>query len=92
MIVTSVEQSAHRDNRTGKPWQRYLRFSLRGLIVVVLVIGSGLGWTINRAKAQRDAVAVIERVGGSVKYQWDWMDEGPNSSGKPRWARRLLDY
>ena len=65
--------------------------SLR-LIVLVLVIGSGLGWIINRAAVQRDAVAVIERNGGSVKYQWDWMDEGPNCSGKPRWARRLLDY
>jgi hypothetical protein len=92
MIVTSVEHSAHRDKRIGKPWQRYLRISLRGLIVLVLVIGSGLGWIINRAKVQRDAVAVIERAGGSVKYQWDWKDEGPNSSGKPRWARWLLDY
>ena len=26
------------------PWRKYLRFSVRGLIVFVLVIGAGLGW------------------------------------------------
>src|SRR5262245_9470051 len=90
MILTTAEHDAHRDKHIGKPWQRYLRISLRGLIVLVLVIGSALGWIINRAKVQRDAVAVIERSGGTVKYQWDWKDEGPSSSGKLAWARWLL--
>jgi hypothetical protein len=26
------------------PWRRYLRFSARELIVLVVVIGAGLGW------------------------------------------------
>ena len=41
------------------PWRRFLRFSVRGLIVVVLVIGAGLGWIVRQAHIQRDAVAAI---------------------------------
>jgi Leucine Rich repeat len=75
-----------------RPWQRYLRISLRGLIVLVLVLGSVLGWIVNRAKVQHDAVAAIERTGGSVTYQWEWKDEGPNSSEKPKWPIWVLDH
>jgi hypothetical protein len=31
------------DDRVSRSWRRFLRFSVRGLIVVVLVIGAGLG-------------------------------------------------
>src|SRR5262249_25028220 len=30
----------------------------------------GLGWTVQRANVQRDAVAAIERAGGHVYYDW----------------------
>ena len=83
MIVTSVEHYAHRDKRIGKAWQRYVRISLRALIVLVLVIGSALGWIINRAKVQRDAVAVIERAGGSVKYHWTGRMRDPIPAENP---------
>ncbi len=45
----------------SRPWQRFLRFSVRGLIVLVLVIGAGLGWIVRSAQVQREAVAAIER-------------------------------
>ena len=48
---------------------RWLRVSLRGLMVLVLVIGGGLGWLVHRARVQRDAVVAITRTGGSVRYQ-----------------------
>ena len=32
----------------SRPWRRFLRFSVRGLIVVVLLIGGGLGWLVRR--------------------------------------------
>ena len=76
----------------ARPWWRYLRISLRGLIVLVLVLGSALGLIVIPAKIQRDAVAAIERSGGSVKYEWEWKDGQPNPSGKPRWPRWLVDY
>ena len=76
----------------ARPWRRYLRISLRGLIVLVLVLGSTVGGIVNRAKVQHDAVAAIERAGGSVKYEWEWKDEGPNSGGKPKWPKWVLDH
>jgi hypothetical protein len=45
-------------------WRRRLRLSVRGLMVVVLVTGGGLGWVIHRAQVQRDAVAAIKHAGG----------------------------
>ena len=39
---------------------RYIRFSIRGLIILVLVIGCGFGWIVHMAPIQRDAVAAID--------------------------------
>jgi hypothetical protein len=56
----------------SRPWRRFLRFSLRGLIVAVLVIGAGLEWVVREAHIQRDAVAAIKRACGSVGYHHGW--------------------
>ena len=66
----------------ASPWRRYLRISLRGLIVLVLVFGSALGWIVKRTKVQRAAVAAIERAGGSVNYEWEWKDGWSESQWK----------
>jgi internalin A len=73
-----------------RPWRRYLRFSVRGLIVLVLVIGAGLGWLVRSAHIQRDAVAAIERAGGNVAYDWEWEYAKSNPAGKPRAPRWLV--
>ena len=49
-----------------RAWRRHLRFSVRGLIIVVLVIGGWLGWIVRSAHIQRDAVATIENSRGHV--------------------------
>jgi internalin A len=74
----------------ARPWRRYLRISVRGLIVVVLVLGGGLGWVVNRARVQREAVAAIERAGGSIKYKWDYTVGTLISSEEPAWPKWLL--
>jgi internalin A len=56
----------------SRPWRKLLRFSVRGLIVVVLVCGVWLGWLVRSARIQRDAVAAITRAGGAVKYDYGW--------------------
>ena len=56
------------------------------------MLGSVLGWIVSRAKVQRDAVAAIERAGGSVKYEWEWKDGRFNPSGKPWWPKWLMDH
>ncbi len=47
---------------TSRPWQRHVRFGVRGLTVLVGVIGAGLGWLVRGARIQHEAVAAIEQA------------------------------
>ena len=86
-----TRMSTNLTSPVSRPWRRYLRFSVRGLIVVVLVIGAGLGWIVYSARVQRDAVAAIKRSGGVVEYDWAW-NNGKWTMRKGPWApRRLTD-
>jgi internalin A len=73
----------------SRPWRRYLRFSIRGLIVLVLLIGVGLGWLVRSARIQREAVTSIQHAGGGVMYDWTWSNEQVIPEGKP-WAPAWL--
>jgi hypothetical protein len=59
----------------SRPWWRHLLFSVRGLLVLVLLIGAGLGWTVRNARIQREAVAAIKSAGGGVTYHHQIGDE-----------------
>ena len=58
----------------SRPGVAILRFSVRGLIVLVLLIGCWMGWLVRSARIQRDAVAAIKDAGGTVSYEWEWSD------------------
>ena len=76
----------------SRPWGSYLRFSMRGLIVLVLLIGAELGWIVRQARqaqVQRNAVAAIQKAGGSVYYDWEWSNGNVIPEGKP-WAPQFL--
>jgi Leucine Rich repeats (2 copies)/Leucine Rich repeat len=73
----------------SRPWRTFLRLSVRGLIVLVLVIGAALGWMVRSARVQRDAVAAITKTGGSVFYDWEWRN-GKSTQGCDPWAPRWL--
>jgi hypothetical protein len=77
------------DGPVACPWRRYLRFSVRGLIVLVLVIGCGLGWIVRQAHIQREAVEAIKKTGGAIRYDWEWKDGNTIPGGNP-WAPRWL--
>ena len=64
-------------------WRSSLRFSVRGLVVLVLVIGGWLGWIVRSARIQREAVAAIEKAGGRVKYDWEWSGGKQIPGGDP---------
>ena len=70
--------------------RRYLRLSLYGLIILVLVIGSALGWLGRQAYVQRDAVAAIREAGGDAAYDIDPAYAG--FSNVPGWRKRLAEY
>ncbi len=74
---------------TPKP-RRRLQFSLRTMLVLVVICSLPCGWLgmkLKQAKEQREAVNAIERLGGIVLYR-------PASGGMMRagvdWAGKLL--
>ncbi len=85
----------------SRRWRERLpvRLSLRALMAFVLISAVGLGWVVRRAHIQRDAVAAIERAGGTAHYNWqvtttstaDYEDLKFNPSGLPRWPKWLID-
>ena len=65
-----------------KPNRRFPRFSLRTLLIVMLVLGAGFGWVVARALEQRAAVAWVREMGGSVEYDFEVDDaEGVAGAG-----------
>ena len=60
-----------------------MHFSVRGLVVLVLLIAVVLGWIVHRAHVQRDAVAAIKQAGGSVLYDWQYKDGRRVDGGRP---------
>ena len=75
---------------TPKPRRRWFRFSLRTLLVLMLLACIGMGWLgvkMQQVRRQRDAVAAMERLGGVVHWVHDYPDVG--LQGKA-WLRQLL--
>jgi hypothetical protein len=74
------------------PHRRWLQFSLRGFIVVLTIGCIWLGWKVERARRQHDAVRAIEKLRGWVIYDWQEgrpahvYDEPPS----PHWLRLLF--
>jgi hypothetical protein len=78
-----------RSKPVSRLWRKYRRLSVRGLIVLVLVIGAGMGWLVRSARIQREAVGAIKKEGGGVRYNWESSDGVLIPGGKP-WAPRWL--
>ena len=74
--------------------RRHFQFTLRTLLVAILVLSLPLSWfavRMEKAKKQREAVAAIERLHGTVAYDWSIVPPGTVAS-KPAstWLRTLL--
>jgi hypothetical protein len=77
--------------------RRWLQFSLRTLMVLVLLASVAMSWLavkMQRAKRQREAANRIVKLGGSVTYDYEVDASGqriPNTNAPgPTWLRRLL--
>ena len=78
--------------------RRWLRLSLRGLMILVLIIGGFAGWAAHKIRTQRAAVAVLKAAKQSIRYDYQvkplqtvngryvYQDE-PSA---PRWLRRIV--
>ncbi len=69
-------------------WRRLSHLSVRALAILVLIVGGGLGWFIRSAKIQRQAVEVIDKVGG-VQYDWQ-SSRGSSGTRTAPWAPKWL--
>jgi hypothetical protein len=72
----------------------YFRFSVRGLLLLIFVIGCGLGWlarVVRTGQLQRRAVTEIYQAGGWVVYDTEWDQSQNMSTWKPQWPKWLVD-
>jgi hypothetical protein len=86
----------------SKPSRPLLRLSVRGLMLLVLVLAVVLGLFVRRAQVQREAVAAIRQSGGTVYYDWQQTHGKPGQPVvdpmaepiAPKWLVELLgvDY
>jgi hypothetical protein len=73
--------------------RRWLRFSLRSLLVLVTVLCVWLGVKVNQARRQKEAVAALQELGATVTYAQHRV--GPNAFNHdreldvPGWLREL---
>jgi hypothetical protein len=77
--------------RENKSKVRWKTISIRGLLLLILAIALWLGWVVNQAREQRQAVAALQTFGGFVHYDWEFVN-GPvkvpqgNQLWKPSWG------
>ena len=63
-----------------KPKRRWFRFSLRTLFVPVTVLCVWLGFKVNAARRQKEAVEAILKAGGTVQYDYQLSPFFPRAS------------
>jgi hypothetical protein len=71
--------------------RRFLRFSLRGLLVVVAICSVWLGIAFHRAREQAQLVSLIESSGGHVLYDYHEVDSKFFVNATSRTPAWLLD-
>jgi hypothetical protein len=80
-----------------QPKRRWLRYSLRTLLVLVTIASAGFGWLGLKVRAkhwEREAVKAIEKLGGAVAYDYEcdhdgnWMEHSTPTG--PVWLRMIL--
>jgi len=77
-----------------KPKRRLLRFSLRALLLLMILVCVTLGWKIVQVRKQRAVVAWVQESGGNVLYDYEsyvdgWPQDNPRPPG-PEFLRKLL--
>lgn len=72
--------------------RRLLQFSLRSLLIFVLLVSIGMSWLgvkLERARRQREAVRVVRAAGGYAWYDYEWEDRFAEPP-VPGWLRGLV--
>jgi Leucine Rich repeat len=69
---------------------KWLRFSLRTLLVVMTVLCVWLGFKVNAARRQKEAVAAILNAEGSVRFDYQMVPDpiAPDDASKASWRNQ----
>lgn len=59
-----------------KPPQRWFKFRISTMLLLTGILGIWLGVVANRAKDERQGTAAIRDAGGSVKFDYQYADDG----------------
>ena len=78
--------------------RRWLRVSVRSLMILVLVLGGVAGWVANTVRTQREAIALIKAAGGQITFDYQRREVVTLGGGAvkqrepaaPAWVRRWL--
>ena len=73
--------------RWFRTWRRAM---VRGVLVIVIVLGALFGLREYLVHTQRDAVAAIKRVRGVVYYDWEWPKGGLSWKGAADLRARVV--
>ena len=68
---------------SGAPRRRWFTLSIRVMMCLVLVMAVLLGYVVQRARAQRQAVAEIQRLHGIFSYDWRRWERPRRARGEP---------
>jgi hypothetical protein len=74
-----------------RSWWRYVRISVRAMLVIVVTVGAVAGLIVRSARFQREAVAAIRDAGGIVYYDWQWKNGATVPRGSPTGPPWLVD-
>jgi Leucine-rich repeat (LRR) protein len=74
------------------PKRRWLRFSLRSLLLAMTVFGVWLGVKVNAARQQREIVRMVHELGGIVWYDYEFDSAGNhlNPPPEPGWLANFI--
>lgn len=78
-----------------RPHRRWLRLSLQGLLILVVLIAIPIGWVAHLIRTQRQAIAAVRAAGGQVQFDYQGQLVGKqfirrSEPAAPRWVRRVL--
>jgi hypothetical protein len=74
----------------NKPKRRWLRFSLRTLLIAMTLLTVVLGYRLNQIQRRHQAVAVIRSMGGQVVYNYDFDSPADRSDKWVRWLQEFM--